>query len=150
MTPEWTIAPLVLATSNVDTSMTLLHRNPGVPQAGAVLAWLLTDGSMKVLVDTGPLSPTRGIDPLFVQTAEQTLEAQLKRFDASTDEIALAVNTHLHTDHCSGNGYLRKCRFLVQRREMEYAQDHFPVDRLAYAVDLEGIDFQLLDGAIRR
>ena len=146
MKPEWTIAPLVLGTASVDTSLTLLHRDPGVPLPGAVLAWLLVGENMKILVDTGPFNPARGMDPLFSQTSEQTLEAQLHRFDTSPAEIAMVINTHLHTDHCSGNAYFKNRRFLVQKSEIEYARDPLPVDRPAYAVELEGIDFQLLDG----
>jgi glyoxylase-like metal-dependent hydrolase (beta-lactamase superfamily II) len=102
--------------------------------------------NMKVLVDTGPFSPTKGMDPLFAQTAEQTIEAQLSRFGATPDDIKMVINTHLHTDHCSGNAYFKNVRCLVQKREIEYARDPLPVDRPAYAVELEGIDFQLLEG----
>jgi N-acyl homoserine lactone hydrolase len=143
---NWTIAPLCLAMGNVDRSMTLIFRDPGIKQDGPVLAWLLRGGNETILVDTGPSGPARPIDPVFSQTPDQTLEAQLGRFDVRPDAITMIINTHLHTDHCSGNGYFPNVPCFVQESEMAYAKDPFPVHRPAYDVELEGMNFRTLRG----
>jgi N-acyl homoserine lactone hydrolase len=149
MTPhQWTIAPLILATAVRDKSQSLLHRDFGVKMEGAVLAWLLMSGSEKILVDTGACGrvATAEFYKRYSQTAEQTLEAQLNRFNTSPDEILTVINTHLHLDHCSGNVLFKRARFFVQKREMEYARSPVPVHKWAYGVDLASITFELLDG----
>jgi N-acyl homoserine lactone hydrolase len=144
---QWTIAPLILGTAVRDRSQWVLLGNIGVTFESAVLAWLLMSGSERILVDTGlgPLD-TPGVRGLFGRTREQMVDRQLLRFGTSPQEIGLVINTHLHADHGGGVVYLKHARFLVQRREMEYAQDPLPVQRLSYDVNLGGIDFDFLDG----
>jgi N-acyl homoserine lactone hydrolase len=143
---NWTIAPLCLAIGNVDRSMTLIFKDPGIKQEGPVLAWLLRGGNETILVDTGPASPARPIDPVFSQTPDQTLEAQLGRFDVTLDSITMIINTHLHTDHCSGNGYFPGVRCFIQESELAYAKDPLPIHGPAYDVELKGINFRPLQG----
>jgi len=145
---QWTIAPLIVATAVRDKSQSLLHRDFGVKMQGAVLAWLLMSGSEKILVDTGACGrvATAEFYKRYSQTPEQTLEAQLTRFNISLDEISTVINTHLHLDHCSGNVLFKNARFFVQKREMEYARNPVPIHKPAYDVDLSGITFELLDG----
>ena len=146
MSFQWTITPLIFAPGIVDRSMTILYRDPGIKQEGPVLVWLLKCNNMKTIVDTGPASPFAAMDEIFNQTPEQTIESQLYHNDTSLDEITMIINTHLHTDHCSGNAYFKNASFLVQRNEMEYAKNPLNVHLPAYTIALNGINFQLLDG----
>ena len=145
---HWTIAPLIVATAVRDKSQSLLHRDFGVKTEGAVLAWLLMGGGEKILVDTGACGKvaTAEFYERYSQTPEQTLEAQLIRFNTSPDEISTVINTHLHLDHCSGNVLFNRARFFVQEREVEYARNPMPVHKWSYSVDLSGSNFELLDG----
>lgn len=146
MSDRWTILPLWLATGSVDKSMTLLYRDQGIKEEGPVLAWLLKSKNVKVLVDTGAVSPFRATDPYFTQAPDQTLEAQLGRFETTKGEITMIINTHLHTDHCAGNAYFDNVPCLVQEAEMAYAGNPLRVHKPAYDVQLKGFNFQLLDG----
>jgi glyoxylase-like metal-dependent hydrolase (beta-lactamase superfamily II) len=74
------------------------------------------------------------------------MEAQLHHFDTTLAEITLIINTHLHIDHCAGNAYFDPVPCLIQKSEMEYAKNPLPVHKPAYDVQLEGINYQLLDG----
>lgn len=143
---QWTITPLILATGLVDRSMTLLYRDPGVKQEGPVISWLLEGNDMKILVDTGPAGPFQAMDEIFHQTPEQKIESQLLRNGVSPDDISMIINTHLHTDHCSGNAYFNNIDCLVQRSEIEYAKNPLKVHEAAYNITLDGINFRLLDG----
>ena len=154
---EWTIAPLILATAVRDKSQTLLYRDIGVKQEGAVLAWLLISSKEKILVDTGAsgVLNTPEFYGRYTQTSEQTLEAQLMRFNTSPDEIKMVINTHLHADHCAGNTLFKRAHFYVQKKEMDYARNPLPIHRHGYVVGLEGIkplfewvNFDLLEGEV--
>jgi glyoxylase-like metal-dependent hydrolase (beta-lactamase superfamily II) len=144
---KWTIAPLVLATAVRNISQVLLMSPPGASVDGAVLAWLIRSDDDTVLVDTGFGSMEKeDLKGDFVRTPEQSLEAQLRRFDVTAQDITLVVNTHLHLDHCAGNCFLPNARFVAQRSELEYALDPLPAHRPAYDVDLSGMNLELLDG----
>jgi N-acyl homoserine lactone hydrolase len=144
---KWTIAPLVLATAVRNISQVLLMSPPGASVDGAVLAWLIRSDDDTVLVDTGFGSmEEEDLKGDFVRTPEQSLEAQLKRFDVTPEDLTLVVNTHLHIDHCAGNCFLPNARFVAQKSELEYALDPLPAHRPAYDVDLSGMNLDLLDG----
>jgi N-acyl homoserine lactone hydrolase len=144
---EWTIAPLLLATAATDLSQVVLLSPVGNKVDGAVIAWLLTSGDDKILVDTGfilPEIPDERI--MFTQTPDQTLKAQLTRFGTVPEDIRLVVNTHLHIDHCGGNTLLPNARFLAQKSELAYARDPLPAHRPAYDVDLAQMELELIEG----
>ena len=145
---QWTIAPLVLATGVVERSLTVFHRDYGIKKEGPVVAWLLTNGDRKIMVDTGIFSPSDTSDRLgvFSRSPEQRLEAQLSRFNTVPSEISLVINTHLHSDHCGGNGYFSRARFIAQKREMDYAKHPLPVTVHDYGVEISESDFDLVDG----
>lgn len=144
---EWTIAPLVLATAVRDSSQVILMGPIGTGVEGAVLGWLLKSGEKKILVDTGfGAMDTPDLQHNFSRTPDQTIEAQLARLGTSPEEISLVINTHLHVDHCGGNRFFPKARFLVQERELEYARDPLPIHKPAYDVDLTGMNLEFLHG----
>ena len=144
---QWTIAPLVLATAVRDLSQVLLMAPMGTDVDGAVLAWLLMSGDEKILVDTGfGAMDTPDLMHNFSRTPEQSLGAQLARFNTAPEEIRLVVNTHLHIDHCGGNCFLPNARFLAQKSELEYARDPLPVHKPAYNVDLSCMNLELFEG----
>jgi len=149
MTPnKWTIAPLVLGTAVRDTSQSLLFRDIGIKLESPILAWLLISGDKKVLVDAGAFGPLERseISSRYNQIPEQTIKHQLGRFNTKFDDITTVINTHLHQDHAGGNAYFTEARFLVQRKEMEYAKDPVPIHKGAYDLDFTGMKFDYLDG----
>jgi N-acyl homoserine lactone hydrolase len=149
MSPDkWIIAPLVLGTAVRDKSQTLLYKDIGVPLKGALLAWLLMRGEEKILVDTGVFGPVERpeIRSRYDQIPGQMMEPQLGRFSTTPDEIPLVICTHLHLDHAGGSAYFKKARFVVQKREMEYAKDPLPIHKGAYDMDFSGMKFDYVDG----
>lgn len=144
----WTIAPLVLGSAIRDRSQTLLYRDYGVKMQGVILGWLLLNGKDKVIVDTGVFGPTERPDlySRYDRTPEQEMISQLKRFNLAPDDILIVINTHLHLDHAHGNGYFKKARFFVQKKEMEYALKPLPVHRGAYDMSYSDFPFEYLEG----
>jgi N-acyl homoserine lactone hydrolase len=144
----WTISPLLLSTAEVDKSQGLLYRDTGMKIDSGILAFLLRNGKDKILVDSGACGyvKTRQYLKYFNQTPEQTMEAQLAKFDTSPDEIIVVINTHLHIDHCAGNVFFGRAQFFVQQKELQYWKNPLRVHRHAYAVELQETAFGLLDG----
>jgi glyoxylase-like metal-dependent hydrolase (beta-lactamase superfamily II) len=77
-----------------------------------------------------------------------TLAGQLAAADVAPGDVAVAVVSHLHFDHCGGLGQLPSARVLVQRAEWDVAFDETMVELGAYIpADFDlGHDRVLLDG----
>ena len=151
----WTIAPLFLGRLVRDKSFLIYFKDPGVKIDIGILAWLLLCEDEKIIVDTGPspLKETAEFHMPFFQAPEQRLEAQLKRFNTSPDEIKIVIYTHLHWDHCYQNFLFKKANIFVQKKELDYAKNPLPVQVKAYDVGQEGIvppfrgvDFEVIEG----
>ncbi len=145
---QWTIIPLFLGSAIRDKSQTLLCRDYGVPLQGAILAWLLTNGEEKILVDTGVFGTLDRpeLSSRYDQVPEQMMEPQLKKHGTTPADISFVINTHLHLDHAFGSSYFPGIRFFVQKKEMEYARNPLPIHRGAYDMDYSKMRFEFVDG----
>jgi N-acyl homoserine lactone hydrolase len=93
----------------------------------------------RVLVDTGmtELHPAvADMDPRLRPLSEQ---------DFDIAGINMVVNTHLHFDHCGGNGLFAGTPIYVQRPELEDArsQDDYTIVEW---VDAPGVRYESVDG----
>ena len=72
-----------------------------------------------------------GDQPL--QTAEQTLPAQLAKVGLQPSDVTHVLSSHLHIDHCGGHEYFPQA--LVYCHALEYAQAMKPAlfERLSYS-----------------
>lgn len=134
-----TIYPLNLGTLTVDRSGLTLRKGAGTRVSIPCLGWLIMGGPEPVLVDTGPSEDvgwgSRNHNP-FTRTPGQSLVAQLGGHGITPQEIRTVILTHLHWDHCYGNHLLPNARFIVQRRELDYANDPLDCDRPIYETDI--------------
>ncbi len=148
MQESWVIAPLILGSAVRDKSQSILCRDYGVKAEGPILAWLLMKGQEKMLVDTGVFGPVARpeVESRYDGTPDRKMEPQLRRFNTRPEEISLVILTHLHLDHAAGAGYFKKARFIVQKKEMEYASKPLPIHRGAYNMDYSKMSFEYVDG----
>ena len=112
-----------------------------------ILAWYLTDGNKKIVVDTGGIAPD-GIHFMpYVRTEEQTLRAQLERLGVRSEEIDMVILTHLHWDHSGCMDIFPNAKFYVQRAELEYAIDPIPTQKSNYNLKRRfRVEYVVLDG----
>ncbi len=117
----YTIYPLNLGTINRDVSAMSYQKNPGIRQDYPVLAWYVTDGNRKALVDTGGEPATGTNRAPYTQTKEQKIDEALRSLGVHPDEIQYVFLTHLHWDHAGSNTLFENAEFFVQKRELECA-----------------------------
>ena len=118
-----------------------------------VLSHLITHPKGRLVFDTG-LHPDLRSDPhdrigfladLFA-TELPSGTAVDERLDALADGIDLVVCSHLHFDHCGGNGCLGDVPIVVQRAEWDAAHGGDPTAGYVSADIDTGQDVRLVDG----
>lgn len=138
MPHKWKIKPINLGVMTVDKSNQGSLREAGQKAPVVIIAWLLTNGSDHILVDTGGSYPewsAKYHNPMQ-QTAEQTLEKSLARNGLAPEDITTVINTHLHWDHCFQNHLFKNAVIYVQKEEFRYAVAPLPKDRRFYETDI--------------
>lgn len=98
--------------------------------------WLEADGR-RILIDTGAPNPT-------------LLSNVLRQAGVLPREIDTVILTHLHFDHCANTALFPTARFILQRREWEFAKHPDPSQRDIYVPELiaevRQRDLLLVDG----
>ena len=111
--------------------------------------WYIQGTKETILVDAG--SSSEYATKLGYQYKEiQTLDSGLSKLGLSPGDIDLVIFTHLHYDHMAQASRLPRARFLVQRDELEFAQNPHPVFAIAYPkAFFAGLNFEVIDGDTR-
>ena len=112
--------------------------------------WYIEGARDRILVDaTGGveyMSRVRGIPAKNIQT----LDAGIGRLGIGPDDIDLVIVTHLHFDHVAQAGQFPKAKLLIQRDELEFAQNPHPAAASGYPKEFfEGLDFEVISGDTR-
>lgn len=115
-------------------ALMLPGRDPDARWTVPVPAFLVSHARGRLLFDTGVHAATIA-DPVA-----RLGEVRAKRFGVRSapgdhavgqlallglrpDDVTHVANSHLHFDHCGGNEFFPRARFLVQRRELDAARD---------------------------
>jgi glyoxylase-like metal-dependent hydrolase (beta-lactamase superfamily II) len=111
-----------------------------IPEEGGLLfdpvfVWLITDGKVRVLVDTGMPDITEVNRRLKVDGAgggHSGLRSALAGVNVAPEQIDYIITTHLHFDHAYNIDLFEKARVFVQRDELAHAADPVPTHRPFY------------------
>jgi glyoxylase-like metal-dependent hydrolase (beta-lactamase superfamily II) len=109
--------------------------------------FVILGGPEPVLVDTSGSGNT--MSGMRAEPVENILEFEdaLVQVGLKREEIGIVVHTHLMYDHCANSKRLPKARFIVQKKELEFAFDPHPMLAGAYQQELfEGLNFDVVEG----
>jgi len=133
------------------------HGN-GVEVEVPTWAFFITDGSEKILVDTG-MSDTARADwhhPGSYQTEGFRIDAQLEKLRVGVDDIGAVLFTHLHWDHCSNMKLFKNAAYYVHAKELAFALNphilyckSYESKHLGVTPPFDGVDFQTVGGEYR-
>ena len=87
---------------------------PGGPRVADLLAYLVRQGDVTTLFDTG-LGSDAEMDALL-QPRRRSLPDALGAAGVRLSDVSIVVNCHLHFDHCGGNPSLPGCCRLPDTR----------------------------------
>ena len=135
----FSIFPIALCSGPRELSQYTYGLNFGKKCESMWYTWYLAGSRPKTLVDTGAYDPN--------MTRLSTVEEGLAKIGLKPEDIEIVIVTHLHYDHIALAGLYRNARFIVQRKELEYALNPHPLDSFFYERDtFEGIDMDLVYG----
>ena len=120
------IVPLRVGTvTRVKSAFTFNFHDSDKKWEAPIVIWYIEGSSTKILVDTGGSDPQSEISKKYrypyTRTREEEPANALKSIGVSVDDIDIVINTHLHWDHCYNNSLFKNARFVVQKKELEFA-----------------------------
>ena len=142
-----TIHPLNVTRIAVDGGMMTYLRNYGTRLWLACPVYIIMGGSEPVMVDTS--GPAEVLRDLRIDPVEHVLdfEEALAQMDLRLEDIRLVVHTQLMYDHCANSRRLPNARFVVQKKELEFARNPHPMFAGSYQRHLfEDLPFEVVDG----
>lgn len=142
----YSICPIALCGGPRDGSHFTYRLNFGTSCQGVCYLWYIEGSQPKTLVDAGArasMFTERGVPETDLVSAEDGLTG----LGLTPEDIEIVIVTHLHFDHI-GLGYLyKKARFIVQKRELDYARKPHPLDVDLYdRSTFDGLNLEVIDG----
>ncbi len=117
-------------------------------------AFLVMDGTEKILVDTG-MSDTARADwhhPGSYQPEGFRIDSQLRKLGVEVDHINAIIFTHLHWDHCSNMKLFKNAAYYVHGKELAFALNphilyyrSYESKHLGVTPPFDGVEFRIVE-----
>jgi N-acyl homoserine lactone hydrolase len=143
---QYKIYPIALCEGPRDSSHFAYRSESGGICNTACYIWYIEGADTKILVDAG----AEASDFMARGTPETdiiSVKDGLHKLGLLPDEIDIVIVTHLHCDHISLGRLYKKAKFIVQKRELEYAQNPHPIDAVLYDhSSFSHLNWEVIDG----
>lgn len=127
----YSITPLLTGVRNPDQGIMTYQQGYGKRIWLPIWAFLVQGHGHNILVDTGldenELFPPAGFTEETGLTPESLVDC-LKHEGLSVEDIDIAINTHLHDDHCGNNALLVNAQFYAHPEEVLFCKAPHPLD----------------------
>jgi len=142
----YSIRPIALCEGPRDVSQWTYCLNIGTKCNSACYVWYIEGSKPKILVDSGARASHYAGTPLITKDLIP-IEDALDKLGLTPEDIKIVILTHLHFDHVALAYLYRKAKFIVQKKELDYAQNPHPLDVLHYDLStFEGLNLEVIDG----
>ena len=142
----YSIRPIALCGGPRDSSQYTYGMNFGTECNMICCVWYIEGSQPKILVDAGARASTftgRGVPEADLIS----IEDGLSKLGLEPEDIEVVIVTHLHWDHIALGYLYKKAKFIVQKRELDYARNPHPVDAPFYdRTTFEDLDLEVIDG----
>lgn len=140
------IRPIPLCKGFRDRSQWTYRLNYGQKVATCSYVWYIEGLKERILVDAGvnaPLFRARGIPDEDIQS----LEEGLGKLGLVLRDIGIVLMTHLHWDHVALASSFSDAKFIVQKKEYDFAINPHPAVASAYDKELfRDLNIELIEG----
>jgi len=142
-----TIHPLVTSCLALDAGRLTYLRNYGKRKWVLCPFFVILGGAEPVLVDTSASAEAMSAYRLEPVKHVLHFEEGLAGLGLGAQDIRVVIQTHLMYDHCANSKKLPRARFIVQKKELQFASDPHPMFAGAYQRPLfEGLPFDVVEG----
>lgn len=142
----YSIRPIAICKGPRDCSNYTYRMNFGTSCTLICYVWYIEGSQPKTLVDTGArafMFMERGAPA----TDLVSVEDGLMKLGLKPEDIEIIIVTHLHFDHIALGYLYKKAKFIVQKRELDYARNPHPLDAAIYdRSHYEGLNLEVIDG----
>jgi N-acyl homoserine lactone hydrolase len=136
--------PMLIVEETNDKSMMTYLTDVGTPIPIGVYIWLIEGASKNVLVDAG--CPADFLNSVgFPSKHVSTQEEELAKVGLTPADIDLVILTHLHLDHAKDWEKFENATFVVQRSELEFAENPHPI-QAGWFVQVPRDRLRIVDG----
>ena len=143
---NYRIHPIALCEGPRDVSQWTYCLNVGVKSNIACYIWYIEGPQPNILVDAGARASLYA-ERSLVETDLQSVEGGLSRLGLKPEDIDIIIATHLHFDHIALGYLYTKARFVVQKKELDYAQHPHPLDAWTYdRSTFESLNLEVIEG----
>jgi glyoxylase-like metal-dependent hydrolase (beta-lactamase superfamily II) len=124
----------------------------GPPLTVGVYLWYIEGPEKKILVDAGGTVDTLSpfiplISPNATLENIQSCEQGLSRVGLKPEDIDLVILTQMHLDHIELARKFTKATFIIQRAELDFANNPHPIMAAYYIKPFfEGLNFEVIEG----
>jgi N-acyl homoserine lactone hydrolase len=115
------IRPIALCAGTRDQSQWTYRWNVGCKGLSAYYIWYLEGADPITIVDAG-MQAEQFTNPEFPASPLTSLEEGLRRYGLTPGDVKQVIVTHLHIDHIALSRKYINATFLVQQKEMHFAQ----------------------------
>ena len=145
--PTYSICPIPLNEGPRNGSHYTYRMNYGSTYQLIIYAWYIEGSQPRILVDTGATASLFWDMGIKEHKDLVSTEDRLAKLGLKPEDIEIVIVTHLHSDHIA-LGYLYKnAKFIVQKRELNYALNPHPIDAHHYDKKTwEGLNLEVIDG----
>lgn len=143
---EYRIRPIATCQGERDSSHWTYQLDVGKKTGAGFYAWYLEGSNPRTLVDTGARAENWAGTP-HVTRDVISVEEGLRRLGLNPQDIQIVIVTHLHFDHIALGHLYPNAKFIVQKKELDYALSPHPMDALFYDRSLfSRLNFEVVDG----
>lgn len=112
--------------------------NFGVPCTSVCYTWYIEGSQPRTIVDPGVIPRDKQLT---------SINEAFERLGIRLEDIEIVILTHLHVDHVALGHLFKRARFIVQKRELEYAQNPHPIDAFIYDRSMfADLNLELIEG----
>jgi N-acyl homoserine lactone hydrolase len=140
------IYPIALCEGPRDSKHFAYRSEHGDIRNTACYIWYIEGPDAKIIVDAGD----NAADFLAKHAPETdivSVEAGLGKFNLKPADIDIVIVTHLHCDHIALAHLYKNAKFVVQKKELEYALNPHPIDAVLYDRSFfNRLNWEVIDG----
>ncbi|MFC2005394.1 N-acyl homoserine lactonase family protein [Chloroflexota bacterium] len=137
----YSIRPIGLREGPRDTSSYTYRMNFGIGCKSVCYVWYIEGSQPKTLVDAG-VKVVAG-----VWNELTSVEDGLGKLGLKPEDIEIVILTHLHVDHIELGHLFKEAKFIVQKKELDYARNPHPLDASIYDRSMfEDLNLEVIEG----